>query len=214
MKTSLIIVTLLASSLGAGAMPSALGAGPAAAGAAEQAPGTTRVREVNAALEALLRAKPAAGSAEEKRIAAEIEKTVDGFLDVAALGQSALTDHWEKLTPAQRKQFSELLSELVRSSYVRALRSNLDYEVEYRSEKREARGLMVATEVSAQQGGRSQRISIDYVLKERDGAFRAVDVITDGVGLVENYRAQFNKIISKEGFSGLLGRMRKKADAG
>jgi ABC-type transporter MlaC component len=31
------------------------------------------------------------------------------------------------------------------------------------------------------------------------------------VGLVENYRAQFNRIIAKEGFDGLLERMRKKA---
>jgi ABC-type transporter MlaC component len=35
-------------------------------------------------------------------------------------------------------------------------------------------------------------------------------VVTDGVGLVDNYRAQFNKIIAKDGMSGLIDRMRKK----
>jgi ABC-type transporter MlaC component len=35
-------------------------------------------------------------------------------------------------------------------------------------------------------------------------------VVTDGVGLVENYRAQFNKIIARDGFGGLMDRMRKK----
>jgi ABC-type transporter MlaC component len=34
--------------------------------------------------------------------------------------------------------------------------------------------------------------------------------VTDGVGLVENYRAQFNKIIARDGFAGLMDRMRKK----
>src|SRR5574341_612419 len=39
------------------------------------------------------------------------------------------------------------------------------------------------------------------------------DVKSDGVGLVENYRTQFNKIIQKDGFAGLIAKMKKKQSA-
>jgi phospholipid transport system substrate-binding protein len=52
-------------------------------------------------------------------------------------------------------------------------------------------------------------LKLEYVLRQDGGTWRAYDVVTDGVGLVENYRAQFNKIIAKEGFDGLIARMQK-----
>ena len=45
------------------------------------------------------------------------------------------------------------------------------------------------------------------------GDVRAFDVRTDGVGLVENYRTMFNKIIAKDGFDGLIAKMKKKQGA-
>ena len=38
------------------------------------------------------------------------------------------------------------------------------------------------------------------------------DVVTDEQSMLENYRAEFNKIINKEGFDALLKRMKKKMD--
>ena len=38
------------------------------------------------------------------------------------------------------------------------------------------------------------------------------DVVTDEQSMVENYRAEFNKIINKDGFETLLKRMKKKLD--
>ena len=187
---------------------------PGRAHAEGDGPGISRVRSVNEAVVALLRQSPAAGSPEEKRATAKISQTVGSFLDIEALGQSALVDHWAKLSPPQRKEFSKLLSELVEGSYVKALRSNLDYEVKYISEEPKGAERLVQTEVRAERKGRPQVIAVDYVLRESGGSLRAVDVVTDGVGIVENYRAQFNKIIAQEGFPGLLGRMRKKATAG
>jgi phospholipid transport system substrate-binding protein len=173
-------------------------------------PGTARVRAVNEAVTALLRRNPEPGSPEERKLTAEISKTVGAFLDVETLGKSALSDHWGKLSRAQRTEFSRLIGSLVEASYVRALRTNLDYAVKYQSETERGAERLVATEVSAVRDGRTRVISIDYVLRETARGWRAVDVITDGVGMVENYRAQFNKIIAQEGFDGLIGRMRKK----
>ena len=53
-------------------------------------------------------------------------------------------------------------------------------------------------------------IAVDYVLVKAGTKLRAWDVRTDGVGLVENYRTMFNKIIAKDGFAGLSAKMKKK----
>ena len=36
------------------------------------------------------------------------------------------------------------------------------------------------------------------------------DVVTDELSLLENYRAEFNKVIAKDSFDVLLARMKKK----
>ena len=72
--------------------------------------------------------------------------------------------------------------------------------------------LLVSTEIETRRRGRPYTIAVDYLLRRAEGTWRTFDVVTDGVGLVENYRAQFNKIIARDGFDGLIGRMRKKRD--
>jgi phospholipid transport system substrate-binding protein len=181
---------------------------------AADGPGVARVRAVNDEVVALLRQKPASGSPEEKKVTTKISQVVSGFLDVDALGKSALVDHWAKLGAAQRKEFSKLLLSLVEASYIRALRSNLDYEVKYIGEEAKGADRLVQTEVHADRNGRQQVVSVDYLLRQSGNSWRAVDLVTDGVGIVENYRGQFNKIITDEGFPGLLARMRKKVASG
>jgi len=183
-----------------------LGAEPALAEGAA----TASVRKANQTLSDLLRKKAAPGSAEEKALTKEVTNKLSSFLDVDELGRRALKDHWSKLSDEQKKEFSKLLRELVEANYVKALRSQLEYEVNYVGEAPKDSGVSVATEVRSTKSGRKQTMSIDYVLHQNASAWRVFDLVTDGVGLVENYRSQFNKIIAKEGVTGLLDRMRKK----
>lgn len=197
------LFTLLRSLLAA----ALLVAGPALAA---DGPGTQAVRRANEGIKALLEQKPAPGSAEEKRLASQISAQLEGFLNVGELGQRALGDHYGKLNPAQRKEFLALLGELVQANYVKALRSNLTYQVRYLDEVEKDGGRLVTTELELQRNGRPEVMSVDYRLRKEGEQWRAFDLVTDGVGLVENYRAQFNQIIAKEGVGGLLERMRKK----
>jgi len=171
---------------------------------------TASVRKANQTLSELLRKKATPGSADEKALTKEVTNKLATFLDVDELGRRALKDHWAKLNDEQKKEFSKLLRELVEANYVKALRSQLEYEVKYLGEKPKDSGVSVETEVRSTKGARRQTMSIDYVLHENSNAWRVFDLVTDGVGLVENYRSQFNRIIAKDGVGGLLDRMRKK----
>jgi phospholipid transport system substrate-binding protein len=187
--------------------------GGASAALAEKGPGTEAVRKANEQLRALLRKKVEPGSKAEAELAAQVTTSLRDFLDIEALGRRALKDHWDGLNAAQKDQFMTLLRDLIEKNYIKGLRANLEYQVSYTGERKKGEDIVVSTEVKTQRRGRPYTVAVDYVLRKEGGKLRAFDVITDSVGLVENYRAQFNKIIAKHGFEGLLARMKKKADA-
>jgi ABC-type transporter MlaC component len=179
--------------------------------AAPAAPGTTAVKQANDTISTLLKQKAAAGSKEEKELATKVTTSVRGFLDIDQLGKRAMVDQWGKLSKDQQTQFLTLLRELIEANYVRGLRANLSYTVEYVSETTDKAGnVVVNTKVNTQRKGRPYSIEVVYVLVKDGDKLRAFDVKTDGVGLIDNYRSMFNKVIAKDGFAGLLDRMKKK----
>lgn len=177
-------------------------------------PGVTAVKQANESISGLLKQKVAPNSKEEKDLATKVTSSVRGFLDIDQLGKRAMVDNWAKLSKAQQDQFSQLLRDLIEENYVKGLRANLQYDVEYVTETTDKDGTtVVQTKVKTQRKGRPYTIAVDYVLVNENGKLRAFDVRTDGVGLVENYRAMFNKIMAKDGFDGLIAKMKKKQGA-
>jgi phospholipid transport system substrate-binding protein len=178
---------------------------------AADGPGTKAVRAANDTISSQLKAKAARGSDAEKKAAAKVTESVRGFLDIDELSKRALVDHWAKLSDAQKTEFLDLLRALIEDNYIKGLRANLEYQVAYKGEAAgAAKNIVVKTEITAKKRGRPIKIAVDYVLVEASGKHRCFDIKTDGVGLVDNYRAQFNKIIAKDGFDGLITKMKKK----
>ncbi|HEU4728305.1 MAG TPA: ABC transporter substrate-binding protein [Kofleriaceae bacterium] len=209
--------TLLGALLGlglpatAGAEPRDAAHAPSAAAPAKLGPGTQAVKAANDTIASLLKQKVAAGSKEEKDLAAKVTTSVRGFLDIDQLGKRAMVDNWQKLTRPQQDQFLTLLRGLIEDNYVRGLRANLEYQVDYTGESSDKDGnVIVTTKINTKRKGRPYAIEVDYVLVKDADKLRAWDVKTDGVGLVENYRTMFDKIIEKDGFDGLIAKMKKK----
>ena len=213
--TALLSLALLA--LGLAFTTSAAAAPPPAPPAtapARTGPGTQAVKSANDTIAGLLKQKAAPGSKEEKELAAKVTTSVRGFLDIDQLGKRAMVDNWQKASKAQQDEFLALLRALIEDNYVRGLRANLEYQVEYTGESTDKDGnVIVTTRINTKRKGRPYTIEVDYVLVKDGDKLRAWDVKTDGVGLVENYRTQFNKIIEKDGFDGLIAKMKKKQAA-
>ena len=218
-RSILVVFLALWLALGAAAAPavaqpkSPAAAAPAAPAtpAAKSGPGTQAVKAANDTIAGLLKQKVAAGSKEEKDLAAKVTTSVRSFLDIDQLGKRAMVDNWSKLSKAQQDEFLRLLRSLIEDNYVRGLRANLDYAVDYTGESTDKDGnVVVTTKINTKRRGRPYTIAVDYVLIKDGDKLRAWDVKTDGVGLVENYRTMFDKIIDKDGFDGLIGKMKKK----
>jgi phospholipid transport system substrate-binding protein len=179
--------------------------------AAPANPGTTAVKLANTTIEGLLKQKVPAGSPAEKALAAKVTASVRSFLDIDELGKSAMTDQWSKLTKPQQDEFLKVLRDLIEANYINGLRANLAYTVQYTGEGTNTAGnTVVNTTITTQRKGRPYTIKIDYVLVKNGTSLRAFDVVTDGVGLVANYRTMFNKLITEKGFPALIQRMKDK----
>jgi phospholipid transport system substrate-binding protein len=178
--------------------------------------GVAAVKAANQTIAAQLAQRPAAGSDAEKKLAQEVTTTLRGFLDLDELAKRAVDQHWGKMSESQRKSYLELLRSLLEDNYIRGVRSNLAYSVEYIGEAPapSATAMLVLTKINAKRKGRPYSIKVDYTVEaDAKGAVHVVDIATDGVGLIDNYREQFNKIIAKDGVDGLLAKMKKKQSA-
>ena len=139
---------------------------------------------------------------------AEMKAIVNGFLDYDELARRSLANHWETLGKPQREQFVSTLRELIEKNYVKQLRTNLEYEVRYENEQITEGEALVSTMVKVRTKGKSTDTEIAYKLRKVGEKWLVFDVITDDVSMVKNYKSQFNKIITNEGFDALLKKMR------
>lgn len=144
----------------------------------------------------------------------EVDKVFDQVLDYRVLAEAALGEHWADRTPAERDEFTDLLSKLVRNSYRKNLKKTLGYEVTYKGTEKGKDGEVVRTVAKNTSNAREEPVSIDYVVRSHGAGQRIVDVVTEGSSMVGNYRSSFNRIMKKGGFPEVLKRMRKKATSG
>lgn len=179
--------------------------------AAAQTP-TNMLRKTHARINKLLKKKVAKGSADDARIKTAITKEVNAFLDFAELARLSLGKHWAKRTEAEQQEFTQILKDLIERNYVKQLRSNLGYKLEYRTEKISGDAALVSTAVKVKKKNRTSEILIDYKLRKTSGKWMAFDVITDEVSVVKNYRSQFNRIIRKNSYEHLVKKMRSKLE--
>lgn len=138
----------------------------------------------------------------------------DEMLDYAALAESSLGSEWAARTDAEKKQFTDLLKQLVRKAYERNLKKTLDFNVEYTGETESGGVITVKTRAVSKKDAREEPVEISFKLSQKGGTWLVRDIVTEGVSLVGSYRAQFTKIIKKDGFPVLLQKMKDKLAKG
>jgi ABC-type transporter MlaC component len=169
------------------------------------------LKKSNDQLDKLLKKKYPSYSPEAEAQKTEVRKLVGGFLDYRELAHRALAKHWDGLTPAQRKDFVNTLRDLVERSYLKQVSGDPNYNIKYQKETKNGNEATVEATLTTVTRGKKVSIGLEYHLIYKD-RWLVYDVITDEQSMLENYRAEFNKIINKDGFDALLTRMKKKRD--
>ncbi len=208
MSRTLRRLSLVASLLVAPASLATLAA-VAPAHAAENASATGFLKERQTGLMKTLRAsKP--GPERAKKVNAELAT----FIDYDEMARASLGDEWGKRNDAERKQFTDLLRQLIEKNYTKRMDEMVDYEVDYKSEATNSGDTTVKTEAHNLKDRRAAAVLVDYVLRKKGAAYVIVDIIPEGSSYVKTYYKEFTKVLKKPapdgGWDALIAKMNKK----
>ena len=133
-----------------------------------------------------------------------------GFEEMA---RRALGRHWRDLSADQQQEFVGLFSDLLERSYVGKIESaGAGSKVEYTRETIDEDGF--ASVLSVITSRLDSQIEVEYRLLQRNGNahWEVYDVVIEGVSLINNYRSQFNNIIHRTSYDGLVNQLRLKQE--
>lgn len=176
-------------------------------------PATRYLRQRNDDVIRILRRDATTDAARTQR-SQEVTRILSDLLDYEELSRRALGPHWDQHTEAERREFVDLLRQLVERNYESNLERLLEFEVSYTGETTGSDGTVVRTEARSRTERRQPPVEITYTLHLQGTSWRVFDVVTDGVSLVRNYRNQFNRIITENGWPELIHRMRDRLQRG
>lgn len=174
------------------------------------------VEAADRGIRSLMNKQAPVGSPADAAREKQLKELVTDLLDLDNMAEKALGRQWSKRTDAERRDYLELMRQLVERSYLRQAKSRTQYQVQYGGVDvdGEAGEAEVETTLTIHTRGRREHIDIVYTLTRNDGRWRVTDIETDGASTVRNYRAQFRRIIEQHGFAELLTRMRRRLEEG
>jgi phospholipid transport system substrate-binding protein len=141
----------------------------------------------------------------------EVERIAYARFDFDTISRLVLARNWPKLSPAQQQDFITEFKRHLTLTYWKTLEDYRDRDVEIAAAREEKNGdVTVRTHT---EGERSEPIRIDYRLRPSAGGFRVIDVVIEGISLVQNFRAQTQEIVVKDGIDSLIGKLRERNDA-
>lgn len=191
LSTSVVIVASMLSF----ALPSAAWAGPPTD---QLRTGIERIFKVLADPELAGDGKAPQRKTAVARIAGEV-------FDFGEMSKRTLGPHWEQRTPAEREDFARLFTALIQRSYFSKVDEHGSEKTLFRTETVDGNHAVVRTTLLLARG---VQMPLDYAMINAGDRWRVYDLSIDGISLVANYRAQFNRIIRTASYADLVTRMK------
>ena len=139
-----------------------------------------------------------------------IAPVISENFDFLTMSQSVLSRQWQSATPVQQQQFVEYFSQSIEGTYRSRIEAYSGQRIEYKKER--IRGERAAVDSVIHTDTTS--IPVSYFLRQtRNGKWKAYDVTIEGVSLVNSYRETYAAIAKTSGISGVLARVKARANA-
>jgi phospholipid transport system substrate-binding protein len=145
-------------------------------------------------------------STDDKR--KRVEDVVLRSVDFETLSKLVLARNWTRFSDAQRAEFMALFKNHLSMTYGRNVETYKNEKVQITGARTETGGdSTVKTKIVR---GGTNDILVDYRMRQRDGTWKIIDVVIEGVSLVSNFRSQFQDVVASGGPDRLLTLLREK----
>jgi phospholipid transport system substrate-binding protein len=137
-----------------------------------------------------------------------ILQVINRMFDFRGMARSSLGPNWNSLTIEEQDTFVGLFISLIEQRYIGKIDSFNDQKVIYKEQRVKNDKARVYTTII----DKDLEIPIDYSLQLSQGRWLIKDLKIENVSLVANYRRDFNSIIRKEQFAGLVEKITKQLE--
>jgi len=152
---------------------------------------------------------------EDRANNAKIKRDIlTGTFDLNELCKLALDKHWVEISSGEQGNFVALMTDLLETKAIfskeQTKTKGKAYTVQYLGDTYLNDRARAKTRTKVVVPKDNVKVDIEYKLKKDPGGWKIYDVVVDDASLVDNYRYQFDAIISKNGYPELVRRMQNK----
>ncbi len=137
-----------------------------------------------------------------------LEKIAEEHFDFDVISRLVLARNWKKLSDPQRVEFKREFKSYMSRNYGNRIDGYTNESVDVLGERKEPRGdVTVLTRIV---GGRGDGAEVQYRMRNRNGEWKVIDIVVEGISFVSSYRSQFKELWSRGGAENLLRNLREK----
>jgi phospholipid transport system substrate-binding protein len=129
------------------------------------------------------------------------------IFDYEEMAKRALGPHWRQRTPAEREGFVKLFRDFLERVYSDKIGLYGGEKVRFGREVMDNEFAQVESKIIQLKG---EEIAVVYRLKQVNGQWKVYDAVVENISIVNNYRSQFDRVISSSSYEELVKRLREK----
>jgi phospholipid transport system substrate-binding protein len=147
------------------------------------------------------------GTAKTQERRQRIKEIIFSRFDFSEMAKRSLGAHWQKRSPEEQKQFVQLFTSLLEDAYLGNLESYNGEKIRFLNERRDDNYTQVDTKIVNDKG---EEFALNYRLQNVNGDWKVFDVVIENISVVNNYRAQFNRVLSRSSYAELVEIMKQR----
>jgi phospholipid transport system substrate-binding protein len=140
-----------------------------------------------------------------------LKEVINPIFDYEEMARRTLGQYWRRRTPAEQEEFAKLFRAFLEKIYSDKVDLYEGEKITFGRETIDQDYAQVESTVINQKG---EATSVVYRLKRTDGKWKVYDAIVENISIVNNYRSQFDRVISKSSYEELKKMLREKAEQG
>ena len=137
-----------------------------------------------------------------------LTEALDAIFDYEEMAKRALGYHWRQRTPAEQEEFVKLFREFLQRVYSDKIGLYGGEQVRFGREVMDNEFAQVESTIIQPKG---EEIAVVYKLRQVNSQWKVYDAIVENISIVNNYRSQFDRVISSSSYEALVKRLRGKA---
>jgi phospholipid transport system substrate-binding protein len=140
----------------------------------------------------------------------KLAPVIEAAFDFDTIARIVLGAHYRELSAEQRETFKQTFVRLSVATYASNFSGFSGEKFETASVEEQSNSVMVNTHLVK---GSGEKVSLNYIMRERPEGARIVNVLAEGVSDVALKRADYSAVISSQGFEGLLDKLNNRIEA-